>query len=76
MECLKRIALDVKFEIKEIVVASDEYAFASTTSAGIQKDLDTRTTSKEGNHELFVIVKVDGEWKLARYCFSTTNPAD
>ena len=75
-ECFKRIALDVKFDIKEIVVTSDDYAFASTTSAGIQKDLDSGTTSKEGNHELFVVVKVDDDWKLARYCFSTTNPAE
>ena len=24
--------------------------------------------------ELFVFQKVDGAWKIARYCFSTTNP--
>ena len=74
-ECFKRIALDVEFEVKEVVVTSDTYAFASTTSAGTQKDLDSGAESHEGNHELFVIKKEEGEWKLARYCFSTTNPA-
>lgn len=75
-ECFKRIALEVEFEIKEVVVISDEYAFASTTSAGTQKDLESDVTSREGNHELFVIQKEKGDWKLARYCFSTTNPAE
>lgn len=73
--CFKTITLNVVFEIKEIVITSDEYAFASTTSAGTQKDNKTGGISKEGNHELFVIQKVKGTWKLARYCFSTTNPA-
>jgi ketosteroid isomerase-like protein len=71
--CFKLITLDVVFEIKEVVVVSDEYAFATTTSAGTQKDNASGEVVNEGNHELFVIQKVDGEWKLARYCFSTTN---
>ena len=69
------ITLSVKFDIKEVVVASDEYAFARTTSAGTQKVNKTGETSQEGNQELFVIKKVDGDWKIARYCFCTTNPA-
>ncbi len=73
--CFKTITLNVKFDIKEIVITSDEYAFASTTSTGTQKDNRSGKMSHEGNHELFVIQKVDGVWKLARYCFSTTNPA-
>jgi len=24
--------------------------------------------------ELFVFQKIDGAWKIARYCFCTTNP--
>jgi hypothetical protein len=26
------------------------------------------------NQELFVFQKIDDAWKIARYCFSTTNP--
>ena len=73
--CFKAITLDVVFEIKEIVVTSAEYAFATTTSAGTQKDNASGKETHEGNHELFVIQKVDGAWKLARYCFSTTKGA-
>ena len=69
-QCFKNITLDVTFDIKEVVVVSDEYAFASTTSAGTQKVNATGKTTQEANHELFVIMKEDGSWKLARYCFS------
>jgi len=72
-KCFELITLDVEFEVKEVVVTSDEYAFATTTSAGTQKDNASGKVTHEGNHELFIIQKVSGEWKLARYCFSTTK---
>jgi len=72
-DCFKLIKLDVVFEIQEVVVTSDEYAFATTTSAGTQKDNESGKVTNEGNHELFVIQKVEGSWKIARYCFSTTR---
>lgn len=72
-ECFKAIHLNVTFDIKEIVVTSNEYAFATTTSAGIQEDQQSGKTTQEGNHELFVLQKVNGKWLLARYCFSTSK---
>jgi uncharacterized protein (TIGR02246 family) len=74
-QCFKAITLIVEFEIKEVVLASDEYAFARTSSSGTQKVNQTGQSSKEANQELFVMQKVDGEWKIARYCFCTMNPA-
>lgn len=71
----KAIALDVKFDIKEVVVTSEEYAFARTSSSGTQKVVQTGDTSKEANQELFVLKKVSGDWKIARYCFNSMNPA-
>ncbi|KAF2111181.1 hypothetical protein BDV96DRAFT_650286 [Lophiotrema nucula] len=68
------IALDVTMDVKEVHSFDDEWAFARTTTAGIQKVLKTGETSKEGNQELFVCQKVDGSWKMARYCFCSTNP--
>lgn len=72
--CFQNLSLDVEFKIHEIVVASDEYAFARTSSAGTQKQLTSGKTSQESNQELFVMQKVGGEWKVARYCFCTVNP--
>lgn len=74
-QCFKSITLTVEFEIKEVVVVSDEYAYARTSSSGTQRVNQTGNSSKEANQELFVMQKVNGEWKIARYCFCTMNPA-
>jgi uncharacterized protein (TIGR02246 family) len=71
----KAIRLNVTFKLAEIVVMSPEWAFARTNSAGTVTVHATGVTSAEGNQELFIFRKVsDGTWKIARYCFCTTNP--
>lgn len=67
------IKFNVKFEIQEIVPLSPDWAFARTNSAGTS-DVKGRGLGNEANQELFVFQKSGGEWKIARYCFSTTNP--
>jgi uncharacterized protein (TIGR02246 family) len=72
----KAITLKVKFTIAEIVVIAPQWAFVRTNSAGTQKINATGATSREANQELFIFKKGDdGKWRIARYCFSTTNPA-
>ena len=68
------ITLSVKFTVHEVVTLTPEWAFARTSSAGTQKINATGDLSNEANQELFVMQKVAGEWKIARYCFCTTNP--
>ena len=68
------IDLNVEFDIIEIEVISDNWAFARTNSAGITTINATGDKVAEGNQELFVLQKVEGDWKIARYSFSTTNP--
>jgi uncharacterized protein (TIGR02246 family) len=68
------IKLSVKFNIAEIHQVAPDWAFARTNSAGRVKVNATGESAAEGNQELFVLQKIDGEWKIARYCFSTTNP--
>ena len=69
----KLITLDIHFDVKEVLVVSDEYAFARTSSAGTQKDNTSGAISKEANQELFVMQKDGSDWKIAKYCFDTTN---
>jgi uncharacterized protein (TIGR02246 family) len=69
------IKLTVKFGIVEVRQLAPEWAFARTNSAGRVKVNATGETSAEGNQELFVFQKIGDTWKIARYCFSTTNPA-
>jgi uncharacterized protein (TIGR02246 family) len=71
----KAIDLNVEFDIVEIEVVADDWAFARTNSAGTITINATGDQVAEGNQELFVLKKTnDGEWKIARYSFSTTNP--
>ncbi len=72
------IKFKVKFDIKEIVPTAPDWAFARTESKGTT-DLKGRGVGNEANQELFVLQKVQvpngsWAWKIARYCFSTTNP--
>jgi uncharacterized protein (TIGR02246 family) len=71
----KAITLKVKFTIVELVVMSPQWAFVRTNSTGTQKINATGATSREANQELFILKKGDdGQWRIARYSFSTTNP--
>ena len=70
----KAIKLTVKFNIAEIVEMAPNWAFARTNSAGTVKVHATGAGGPEANQELFFFQKVGGGWKIARYCFSTTNP--
>ena len=68
------IDLNVEFDIVEVKVIADDWAFARTNSSGITTLNATGDKVPEGNQELFVMQKIDGDWKIARYSFSTTNP--
>ncbi len=68
------IDLNVEFDIVEVEVISDDWAFARTNSTGTITINATGDKFAEGNQELFVLQKIDGNWKIARYGFSTTNP--
>ncbi len=71
----KAIDLNVAFDIVEIEIVADDWAFARTHSAGTTTINATGDQVAEGNQELFIFQKTDdGKWKIARYCFSTTNP--
>jgi uncharacterized protein (TIGR02246 family) len=71
----KAIKLTVKFKVAEIVEMNPEWVFARTNSAGTTLNHATGATTSEGNQELFIFRRGrDGKFKIARYCFSTTNP--
>jgi len=69
------INLDIKFNILETEVIANDWAFARTSSAGTTTINATGNKVVETNQELFLLRKTDdGDWKIARYIFSTTNP--
>jgi uncharacterized protein (TIGR02246 family) len=70
----KAIKLTVQFNVAEVVELAPDWVFARTNSAGTVKIHATGAGGPEANQELFLFQKIDGAWKIARYCFSTTNP--
>lgn len=70
----KTIKLTVKFNVFEVVEMAPNWVFARTNSSGTVKVHATGAGGPEANQELFLFQKIDGAWKIARYCFSTTNP--
>ena len=68
------IRLSVAFDIVEVVPVAEDWAFARTNSAGTVTVLATGDSGPEANQELFVMQRVEGAWKIARYAFCTTNP--
>ncbi len=67
------IKLDIKFSIDEVVQSGD-FAFARTVSRGTVSVLADDVTAPEENRELFVLQKLDGEWKITRYMFNKMSP--
>ncbi len=69
----KTIKLDIKFTIHEVQVLGDT-AWARTSSAGKTKILANKVVINEGNNELFIFKKENGDWKIYQYLFSTNQP--
>jgi ketosteroid isomerase-like protein len=72
---LGSIKLDIVFTICEIEV-SGAWAFARTTAEGTKFWVQKGAQEKHWNQEIFVCRRVEGEWKIARYCFSSMKPLD
>jgi uncharacterized protein (TIGR02246 family) len=68
------ITLTVEFNIGDIIVTGSGWGFVNTSSVGTTKSHANGQVSTEGNQELFIFQKFGEEWKIARYCFCTTNP--
>ncbi|KAL6241222.1 hypothetical protein RBB50_011901 [Rhinocladiella similis] len=68
------IRLKISFDIAEIVQAGEEWAFARSTAEGRKEFLKLGGDEYHHNQELFILRKVDGSWKIARYAFSSMKP--
>ena len=68
------VTLTVEFEIAEIRQIAPDWVLARTNSAGRTKNNTTGAEGPEANQELFLFQKIGRAWKIARYCFCTTNP--
>ncbi|MGJ7524962.1 YybH family protein [Variovorax sp. GB1P17] len=67
------LKLSVAFTVHEIQEAGD-WAWVRTSSAGRTRILAAGIEVTEGNNELFVFRREDGDWKIHRYLFATNQP--
>jgi ketosteroid isomerase-like protein len=67
------IKLNVAFTIEELVVTSENSAYAITQSKGTQVVLATETESAEANREIFIFTREDNAWKISRYMFNKAS---
>jgi uncharacterized protein (TIGR02246 family) len=71
----EELKFHVRFTIAELHVIAPSWAFVRTNSAGTTGHHSTGRTTAEANQELFIFRKGDdGNWRIARYSFSPTNP--
>jgi len=69
------ITFETELQIEEIEQVATNWAFVRTSSVGFVTVHALGERVADANHELFVFQKGDDDrWKIARYCFSTTNP--
>lgn len=76
-QVFQKIKLNIRFTIDEVQLLSKDWAYARTRSTGTVQILSGNSPlSKEANQELFLLHKEpNGQWRFARYIFTTTNPA-
>ncbi len=71
----KAITLDIKFKLEEIKHLAPNWAFARSNSNGFITINALGKKGPQASQELFLFQKQDdGDWKIARYGFSSTNP--
>ncbi len=74
-EVFGAVAFDIKFTIAELVELSPDSAYFRSTSNGTVMVRASGAVVPAAYHELFVLSRTPkGEWKIARYSFSSTNP--
>ena len=68
------IRLNITFQVAELHLLSPEWAFLRTNSTGQITILANGAVIPEANQELFLLRKAHGQWKIARYSFSSVLP--
>ncbi len=66
---LSKLNFNVRFEWLEMELGND-LGFVRTRSQGTIVPKGKKPTGSEGNRELFIVKKVQGNWKFHRYIFN------
>lgn len=73
---LEETTFDIDLRVLEVVVTGPDWAFARCQSGGTWSlKKGSSDDQEEASSELFILQKIDGDWKIARYCFNAMAPA-
>jgi len=66
---LSKLDFNVQFELLEVELSND-LGFIRTRSHGTIVPKGQKPTGSEGNREIFIVKKIQGDWKYYRYIFN------
>jgi len=66
---LSKLDFNVQFELLEVELSND-LGFIRTRSHGTIVPKGQKPTGSEGNREIFVVKRIQGDWKFYRYIFN------
>jgi uncharacterized protein (TIGR02246 family) len=66
---LSKLDFNVQFEVLEMEL-SDDLGFIRTRSHGTIVPKGQKPTGSEGNREIFIVKRIQGDWKFYRYIFN------
>ena len=66
---LSKLDFNVQFEVLEMELG-DEFGFIRTRSHGTIVPKGQKPTGSEGNREIFIVKRIQGDWKFYRYIFN------
>jgi uncharacterized protein (TIGR02246 family) len=67
---LSQLDFKVQFEVTEVELG-ENIGYVQTRSSGSIVPKGQQADGAEGNREMFIVKKIDGNWKLHRYIFNT-----
>jgi ketosteroid isomerase-like protein len=71
---LTKLEFAVEFELLEMDLR-DDLGFIRTCSHGTIVPKGQKPSGSEGNREIFIVKKVQGDWKFHRYIFNSEVPS-
>jgi uncharacterized protein (TIGR02246 family) len=66
---LSKLDFNVQFAVLEMEL-SDDLGFIRTRSHGTIVPKGQKPTGSEGNREIFIVKRIQGDWKFYRYIFN------
>ncbi len=66
---LSKLDFNVQFDLLEMELNGD-FGFIRTRSHGTIVPKGQKPSGSEGNREIFIVKKVEGDWKFHRYIFN------